>query len=153
VALAIEAFGEELTAESVVGGLTPATFCVVTEGAPQMLHPIMRDEICRIAFETLRNAFRHAHARRIEVGITYGDQLLQIRVRDDGRGIDATTLDHGGRPGHWGLAGMRERALRIGARLDIRSRSGDGTEVELSVSTGAQTAWRVPGEGAARAPQ
>jgi signal transduction histidine kinase len=42
---------------------------VVVEGTPRDLHPILRDEIYRIAGEALRNAFRHAQARRIEVAI------------------------------------------------------------------------------------
>ena len=39
----------------------------------------------------------------------------------------------GGREGHWGLQGMRERAKKIGARLDFWSEAGAGTEVELSI--------------------
>jgi signal transduction histidine kinase len=53
-------------------------------------------------------------------------------VRDDGRGIDPQVL-RSGSDGHWGLAGMRERAERIGASFKVRSRAAAGTEVELSV--------------------
>ncbi|HEX4165839.1 MAG TPA: hypothetical protein VHZ55_10240, partial [Bryobacteraceae bacterium] len=54
-----------------------------------------------------------------------------------------------GRAGHWGLLGMRERAKRIGARLDFWSGAGAGTEVELSVPSSmayrvAPTGWRFP---------
>jgi signal transduction histidine kinase len=58
---------------------------------------------------------------------------LRLRIRDDGRGIDPDVLKAGGREGHWGLKGMRERAKSIGAHLEVWSRSGSGTEVELSV--------------------
>lgn len=56
-----------------------------------------------------------------------------MTVEDDDRGIDPGMLDRGHRDGHWGLVGMRERAARIGARLDLRSEAGKGTQVELSV--------------------
>jgi len=61
-----------------------------------------------------------------------GFQFL-LRIRDDGKGIDAKYLDHGSRAGHWGLPGMRERAKTFGGRLEIWSQGGAGTEVELTV--------------------
>ncbi len=82
-----------------------------------------RDEIYRIAGEALRNAFRHARARRIEVDIEYGERQFRLRIRDDGKGIDPEVLEEQGRAGHWGLAGMRERAQLIGGQLDIWSRA------------------------------
>jgi signal transduction histidine kinase len=80
----------------------------------------------------LRNAFRHAQARHIETEIMYGESL-RLRFRDDGKGIDSTVLKRGGRSGHWGLAGIRERAKQIGAQLEIWSQPGTGTEIELSI--------------------
>jgi nitrate/nitrite-specific signal transduction histidine kinase len=56
-----------------------------------------------------------------------------VRIRDDGSGIDAKILEAGGRPGHWGIAGMRERAQQIGAQLAFWSEVGAGTEVQLIV--------------------
>ena len=84
------------------------------EGTPRNLHPILRDEVYRIAGEALRNAFRHAQARRIEVEIRYDEQQFRLRVRDDGKGIDPKVLDGEGRAGHYGLPGMRERAKLVG---------------------------------------
>jgi signal transduction histidine kinase len=63
-----------------------------------------------------------------------------LRIRDDGRGIDPEILGKGGRADHWGLQGMRERARRVGASLELWSRPGAGTEVELKVP--AATAYR-----------
>jgi nitrate/nitrite-specific signal transduction histidine kinase len=57
-----------------------------------------------------------------------------LRIRDDGKGIDRKTLEAGGQAGHWGIPGMRERAQRIGAKLDFWSDVGAGTEVELVVA-------------------
>ncbi len=130
LAEAITALGVELAAADVAG--TPAAFGVTVEGAPKTLRPILRDEIYGIAREALRNAFRHASASRIETDITYGEQLLRLRIRDNGIGIDPGVLDQGERAGHWGLVGMRERAKRLGVRLEVWSREGAGTEVEVS---------------------
>jgi len=54
-------------------------------------------------------------------------------IRDDGKGIDPRVLERGGRSGHWGLPGIRERAKRIGAQLEVWSEVAAGTEVELSI--------------------
>jgi signal transduction histidine kinase len=109
---------------------------VAVEGTARNLHPILRDEIYRIAGEALRNAFRHAHARKVEVEIRYDDEQFRLRVRDDGKGIDAAVLSHQGSEGHYGLRGMRERATLIGGKLTMWSEVGVGTEVELRVSAG-----------------
>lgn len=120
------------------------TFGLAVEGQTRALIPVIRDETYGIARELLRNAFRHAQARRIEVEILYVEDQLRLRVRDDGKGIDPQVLEEGRRPGHWGLPGVRERAQKIGAKLDIWSEAGAGTEVQLSVA--ASVAYRkTPG--------
>jgi ligand-binding sensor domain-containing protein len=108
------------------------TFRLVVEGAVRDLHPILRDEVYRIAREALRNAFNHSRAQRIEAEITYGERLLRLRIRDDGDGIPPAILE-AGRQGHYGLGGIRERARKIGAKLDIWSGVGTGTEIDLSI--------------------
>lgn len=108
-------------------------FDVTVEGASRDLHPILRDEMYRIAGEALRNAFRHAQARRIELEIRYDRRRLRLRIRDDGKGIAPEVVEAGGRTGHWGLRGMRERAEKIGGKLEVWSEVNAGTEVELTV--------------------
>jgi signal transduction histidine kinase/ligand-binding sensor domain-containing protein len=107
-------------------------FNLSVEGTPRSLAPIVRDEVLRIAQEALANAFRHADAKVIETEIVYRNSELRLRVRDDGRGIDPSILELG-RPDHWGLPGMRERANKISAGLDVWSRRETGTEIELRV--------------------
>src|SRR5579871_422868 len=106
---------------------------VQEEGTPRNLNPMVRDEIYRIAVEALRNAIRHAMARRIEVEIRYGEEHLRIRIRDDGRGIDPNIVGDFHAPGHWGLRGMRERAKLVGGNLEVWSELDSGTEVELTI--------------------
>jgi signal transduction histidine kinase/ligand-binding sensor domain-containing protein len=131
LAMAISALGEQLAADGT--SADSALFRMAVEGTPRNLHPILRDEVYRIAGETLRNAFRHAQARQVEVEIHYDAQQFQLRVRDDGKGIDPEILGKQPRPGHFGLHGMRERAKIVGGQLDVWSELDSGTEVELSI--------------------
>jgi signal transduction histidine kinase len=128
----IKLTGENL-ATSQTGDHDCPTFGLTVEGRQRALAPVIRDEIYRIAREVLRNAFRHARARRVEAEILYDDDHLRLRVRDDGRGMDPQVLEEGRRSGHWGLPGVRERAQQIGAKLDLWSEAGAGTEVQLAV--------------------
>ena len=99
LARAINTLGEELAADPANHG-SPA-FRVTVEGDPRDLHPILRDEIYRIAAEALRNAFRHAEARQVEVEIRYDNQQFRLRVRDDGKGMDTAVLSGEGPEGHY----------------------------------------------------
>jgi signal transduction histidine kinase/ligand-binding sensor domain-containing protein len=128
---AVNALGQELALSG--GGDARAIFQVEVEGTPRAKHPVTRDEVYRITGEAIRNAFEHACPRKVEVEIWYGATRFRVRVRDDGRGIDPSLLSAQGRPGHFGLHGMRERAEAIGGRLEIWSEVGCGTEVELSI--------------------
>jgi signal transduction histidine kinase len=127
LAEAMKALGEELSAPD------SAAFRLEVDGAHRDLHPIVRDEIYRIVREALRNAFGHAEARQIEAELTYGERAIQVRIRDDGKGIPHEVLQEG-RRGHYGLCGMRERASQVGGKLDIWSRPGAGTEIDLSIA-------------------
>ena len=129
LASAIQSVGDELASSS--RAPTPPGFTVAVEGETRDLHPIARDEISKIAAEALRNAFRHAQAKRVEVEIRYDEQQFRLRVRDDGRGIDPKVLANRGLEGHYGLRGMPERAAVIGGELAVWSEVGAGTEVEL----------------------
>jgi len=132
LAKAVEVLGKELAEQQRAANGDAPAFSVEVEGASQELHAILRDEVYRMTGEALRNAFRHARARRIEVEIRYDARELRVRVRDDGIGIDASVVQQG-RAGHYGLPGMRERAKSIAGQLDVWSEQGAGTEVELTV--------------------
>ena len=126
------ATGRELASSQNGGDIAPP-LRVIVEGKRRAKRAIMREEIYRIARELLRNAYRHADARSIEAELRYDDAAFLLAVRDDGKGIDPKILKDHGRVGHWGLPGMYERAEGMGARLDIWSEVGAGTEVRLTV--------------------
>jgi signal transduction histidine kinase/ligand-binding sensor domain-containing protein len=109
----------------------PVQFNLVVAGTAKEMHPIVRDEVYWIGYEAIRNAAAHSGGSRVEVVLTYAN-CLELRVSDNGKGIDLDIATKG-KPGHFGLTGMRERATRIGAHLTIRSSGHAGTEVELMV--------------------
>jgi signal transduction histidine kinase len=75
LALAISTLGEELNAAS---NNAEPKIRVVVEGESRNLHFIIRDEIYKIAAEALRNAFRHSHARQIEVEVRYEARAVPV---------------------------------------------------------------------------
>jgi PAS domain S-box-containing protein len=107
-------------------------FRVAVVGRQEPLRSQVWHEIYRIGREALVNAFSHSRAKRVEFELEYADSNLRMRVRDNGCGIDPQVL-LAGRDGHWGLAGMRERATRIGGLLEIASSPTNGTEVQLFI--------------------
>lgn len=124
---ALAQVGKELSQDGSVA------FASLVEGDASTLHPLVHDEAYWIGREALVNAFQHAHATRIELEIAYDQKRLVVRVRDNGVGVDLKVLAAGGKPEHWGLRGMRERAKKIGGQLQTWSREEVGTEVELIV--------------------
>ena len=102
-------------------------------GEAQQLAPAARQEVEAIAREAIANVFRHARARHLDISIDWRGPALVLRVADDGVGMPSRLLLRG-RPGHWGLRGMRERAARIGAALSLRQRSGGGVEIVLDLN-------------------
>jgi len=100
-------------------------------GDAKEMHPVVRDEIYRIGYEGIRNACMHSSGNRLDVSLSYSQDLI-LRVSDNGIGIDPAIVEKG-RNGHFGLQGMRERAARIGAKLAIVSPANSGTEITVVV--------------------
>jgi len=136
----IARIGEELTVDR--SNSSSAVVHVQMEGAPRELKPMVRDEVYRIACEALRNAVRHAQAREIAVAIQYDAPHFRLTVRDDGKGMAQETLEREPPSGHFGLYGMRERTEIIGGYIDVWSKLGSGTAVDLSVP--AKIAYCTP---------
>jgi signal transduction histidine kinase len=109
----------------------------VTEGSKR-LRPEVEAELLRIAQEGMNNAARHADARRITVEVTVQAPDARVRVADDGRGLQA------GRDDSHGVRIMKERARRIGARLQLHNRA-EGPGAELLVRLGEPSRLEGPG--------
>ncbi|WP_263356738.1 ligand-binding sensor domain-containing protein [Acidicapsa ligni] len=112
--------------------LKKISFSMIVNGSPYPLDPIVRDEIHRIGREAIGNSFKHSNGTRVETVISYGADQLQMKVYDDGIGLDSNLLSSG-RPGHWGIQNMRERARKIGANFEFSSEPNGGTLLVLEV--------------------
>lgn len=128
-----------LAAQATAG--TGPVITVTLEGPEPGLPPDTGGEIFRMVQEALANALKHAAASRIEVCFHTRPDVLEVAVRDDGRGF-AGRQPPGEGP-RFGLAGLHERAARLGAALEVESIPGTGTTVR----------WRVPRPAASGASQ
>jgi two-component system sensor histidine kinase UhpB len=84
--------------------------------------------VYRVAQEAITNVARHAGAREVELVLRADDRAIALTIADDGQGISTAGLH-----GSHGVSGMRERALLVGGRVEIRPRVPRGTEVRLVV--------------------
>jgi ligand-binding sensor domain-containing protein/two-component sensor histidine kinase len=101
-------------------------------GTPRRLNPTTEKNLLRIFQEAMANAIKHAHARSIDIELSYNPDQLLLQVKDDGGGFDTKEIIPWG-SGHFGLTGMHERAERIGGRLVVKSQPGRGTELVVEV--------------------
>lgn len=120
-----------------LGAAHPSTsFGFAAAGARCKLRDTVAEEACEIAREALRNAFHHAEARHVEARVRYEREHFTLQISDDGKGM---APDAERKQKHYGLTGMRERALRAGGRLDIGPAPGGGVRVTFTVP--ARTAY------------
>jgi PAS domain S-box-containing protein len=96
------------------------------------LSPEAEEQLYRLAQEALNNVIKHARTVAASVAVTSGPAQVTVAIHDDGIGFDPAL----GRPGHLGLASMRERAIRLGGRLDVASAPGSGTTITATVPAG-----------------
>jgi signal transduction histidine kinase len=90
--------------------------------------PDLREDLARIVREAVSNAARHGEASNVTVALSNTD-VIRVSVSDDGKGFDPNAPRRRG----FGLTSMRERAEARGARVEVRSRPGAGTCVEVVV--------------------
>lgn len=109
---------------------------VDTNGRRHRLPEIVEENLLRIAQEALTNVVKHSRATSASVELQFAEDAVMLEVRDNGCGIDLErSAGHADR--HFGLLGMQERAKRIGARLDLHSIPGQGTQVRVTVGQAA----------------
>jgi signal transduction histidine kinase len=91
------------------------------------LPPEVQQAYYYIAQETLNNIAKHANATTVTVCLYPEGQQVTLEISDNGTGFDPSQV----RPGHFGQGIMRERAHRIGARLEVTSEIGSGSKMTL----------------------
>jgi PAS domain S-box-containing protein len=113
--------------------LTPerTTALMVEDGFPEELPEEVSVELLRVLQEALTNARRHSGARNVEVRLRAEGEALVAAVIDDGRGFHPASARTG-----VGLVGMGERIEGLGGKIEVSSRSGEGTKVTVKVPLG-----------------
>jgi signal transduction histidine kinase len=111
-------------------------------GEPQPLHPALEVSLLRVTQEALANVRKHAQARRVNLTLSYLDDLVLLDIQDDGVGLQtgAPSPDGG-----FGLRSIRERVEALGGHCTIESERGVGTTVAVSLPV--EPAWQSPGRG------
>ncbi len=107
-------------------------FSLIGETKP--MHSSFHEEVYRIGSEAIRNACLHAEASKVEIELSYAEGFT-LRVSDNGKGMDPGIAEKG-RQGHFGLQGMKERAVRIGGKVSLITSTSAGTEITLHVPGG-----------------
>ena len=103
-------------------------------GAERELEPPLERAVMRIVAESLRNVAQHAHANAAKLRLNYGQNELTVIVEDDGAGFETeTTIATATETGHFGLAGMRERAESIGGTFAVLSQPGRGSVITATL--------------------
>jgi signal transduction histidine kinase len=129
LAAAIETLGKE--AER---GMGAPRVQIDISGHPTRLSPDLELTAFRILQEGLTNVLRHAKAHTAQIRVEFGEEFLTLSVQDDGQGFVApTSPQERAREGHFGLLGMRERALRFGGHLSVQSEPGHGATLMVSL--------------------
>ena len=118
-------------AERAVAG-TALALDYAVQGTPRTLAAEVEAVVFRVAQEAIANAVKHAAARTVRVALAYGPRGVRLEVTDDGRGFTVDP-DFRAYAGHWGLLGMRERAIQLHAKLTVESAVGAGTALVLRV--------------------
>jgi signal transduction histidine kinase len=93
-------------------------------GEPERLDAELESTLYRFVQEALTNVVKHARAERVRLVLREVDGVVEVRVRDDGQGFDASQRTDG-----FGLLGMRERVELAGGELTVRSHHLEGTEL------------------------
>jgi signal transduction histidine kinase/ligand-binding sensor domain-containing protein len=116
------------------------TVSIHVKGIADALTTDAFEQLVDIGREAIRNAYAHALAKHVTVTLCYRRQSLSMSVTDDGKGIDASTLQGSGGKGHFGLIGMSERARQLHAQFRIEKNNPSGTRIMVVVP--ARTAYR-----------
>ncbi|MEQ8674213.1 MAG: sensor histidine kinase [Aggregatilineales bacterium] len=91
---------------------------------------LVEQNLYRIVDEAVNNVIHHADATRMKIAIYQTPQTLELSISDNGKGFDVTKSEQNG---HYGILGMKERALLVNGDLNISSQSGQGTDIRLTI--------------------
>lgn len=103
-------------------------------GEQRSLPGAIEDNLLRICEEAVTNAVKHARPTEVTVSLEFSTQKVGLRIKDNGCGFDPQGPE-ATKAGHFGLAGLLERARVVGGSVSLNSKPGNGTEIAVSVET------------------
>jgi len=122
--------GDGIELDSAIRALTqqiPGTrFSIDMDPALRLTSLDSAEILLRCAQEGITNALRHARASEIQIRCEQRGELVELRIRDDGRGVKSAAFGNG-------LNGMRERLHAVGGHLTLRARAEGGSELLASL--------------------
>jgi signal transduction histidine kinase len=128
----------------------PIAVSITVDGQPSAAPPDTDAALLRVAQEALTNVARHAGATRVDLTLSYLDDLVLLDIADDGVGFAADAVTGGSvEAGGYGLLAMRERMLGVGGELVVESAPGDGTTVAASIPLPGRNGLRQSWQGRA----
>ena len=90
-------------------------------------------DVFRILQEALNNVAQHAQATKVSVNILKQQNEMVLNIKDNGIGFDVKILD---KKLTFGLLGMQERTLLCAGKMEVKSKKGKGTEIEIRIPLG-----------------
>ena len=111
-------------------GWPPNAVTVTKDGSPFPLSRQVMGSLLLLVQEAISNAFKHGHARQINVLLLYQASALEMQINDDGTGFDPAEVE-GTSKGHFGLESMRHRMRWLGGAVKVASAPGEGTSVQI----------------------
>lgn len=110
---------------------TTTTIPLEYQPAPDLpaIPALAQHHLLRITREAVNNAIKYSGAAKISITVFAVKNALHLTVRDDGAGFDIAERSNAS--GHFGLQGMKERVRKLGADLELRSKPGEGTSLEV----------------------
>jgi signal transduction histidine kinase len=118
-----------------------AKFTLEFAGPARPLPPALELHLLRVAHQAVANAAQHAAPKEVAVRLTLGQRDVTLELRDDGCGFDPSAETP---RGHFGLLGIRERANKLSAHLEINSAPGAGTRIQIVVPLESPHAFALP---------
>ena len=106
-----------------------STTVAVKIGARLTFAPRTQANLYRVCREAIANIAKHADATQVWIDLVPKRGGVQIRIRDNGCGMDVNAIP----PGHFGLLLMQQQAAEIGAELNIASTIGIGTDIVVFI--------------------
>jgi len=104
------------------------------EGNHTRLEPSVEITVYRVVQEALNNIRKHAGATKVDLYLSYGDENVIVKIKDNGIGFNLTdTINNAISVGNLGLLGMKQRVDMLGGDIDIQTRQGKGTIITITL--------------------